>query len=195
MKRLTVAIAAASLSACAAIKDKLPSFDLFKADTAKASSADNPNFREFGRFVGSWDCKSEQRGENGWQAQPGVAKWRWETALNGYAIQDYWTPPAEAENPLGVGTNLRIYNQQRERWEIVWTTAAQQEWDFIWAKQVGEKMVMHMQRPERAGMNAHVARISFFNISKESFDWRYEAAPISDSRNYSEAFRISCTRS
>ena len=189
MRALLLIVVAASLSACS----KMPNLKFWGDEKAPVESGD-PAFAQFGRFLGSWGCTASQRTDSGWQAQPGVHSWRWTTTLDGHAIQDYWTPAPEANDPLGVGTNLRIYNQQRERWEIVWTTAAQQEWDLIWAEEQGGKMVLHMQRPSRSGYKAHVARISFHNITASSYDWKYESAPLDDSRNFTEVFRLSCNR-
>lgn len=178
-----------SLVACS----KLPNLKFWDQEEATSTSAE-PAFAQFGRFIGDWACSGTERTADGWRSEPGLHQWRWATVLDGHAIQDYWRPSPESGEPLGVGTNLRIYNQQRERWEIVWTTAKQQEWDLIWAEEQVGNMVLHMQRPSRGEFKAHVARITFHNIGSDHFDWKYESAPLSDSRKFTEVYRLSCNR-
>lgn len=189
----TLPIVCLALSTTLAACSKMPNLKFWDGDEPAVESGD-PAFAQFGRFLGQWACSGSEWDGNAWRAEPGLHQWRWTTTLDGHAIQDYWTPSAESNEPLGVGTNLRIYNSQRERWEIVWTTAKQQEWDLIWAEEQAGKMVLHMQRPSRGDVKAHVARISFHNISDSHFDWKYEAAPLSDSRNFNEVYRLSCNR-
>ena len=185
-----------SLSACSTVSKTLDRINFLKSDEPATDIDDEAamTFSQFGSFSGEWKCTAQQRGDSGWVQQPGVHTWRWYPILDGTAMQDEWLSDPEAPGPRTLGTNVRIWNTERDRWEIAWTSNRQQEWDLIWAEQVRGDMVMHMSRPKRAAYNAHVARITFHNITENSFDWRYESAPLTDARNYTEQSRLRCLR-
>ncbi len=193
---LPVMLACTVLSACSTVGKTLDRINIFK-DTPSAPAADDDTarvFAQFGRFAGSWKCTGEQLGESGWVPQPGTHTWRWVPILDGTAMQDFWISDPQISGPRTLGTHVRIWNRERERWEIAWTSNQQQEWDLIWAEEVDGNMVMHTSRPARSGQPAHVARITIFDITPDSFRWKYEAAPLTKARNYTEQARMSCTR-
>ena len=195
MKRLTALVLSIALTGCSGLREKLPSLKFWGSNDQSEIVADGSHFAEFGRFIGTWQCRSQRFDDGTWTPVSGIHSWRWSQILGGQVIQDFWQPSAESAEPLAVGTNLRIFNEKRERWEIVWTTAGQQEWDLIWAEQVGANMVMHLQRPSRSQYKAHVGRITFHNIAEDHFDWKYDAAPLGDPRAFTEVSRMSCERS
>ena len=134
--------------------------------------------QQFGQLVGQWSCAGENRAQYGsWTPNPAPARWNWYWVLDGYAVQDVWQPGTSAPNaPLRVGTNVRLYDAKTQQWNIIWGTAAQSYWENITAKwQADGRIVMHMERP-KGTFNAHTARITFFNITDDTFDWHYEAA-------------------
>ncbi len=155
-----------------------------------------PEIVQFGQFEGSWSCKGFNPQEDGsWQANPWVSEWVWYYVLDGYAVQDVWIPGEGAPPGAATGTNLRIYNREQERWHMVWTTHGQNEFDSFNAEFVDGVIVMHGEMPQRGQRNPHLAQITFYNISVEHFDWKYEFSPLADGQNWTEAARLACERS
>ncbi|MEM6576492.1 MAG: hypothetical protein AAF736_19620 [Pseudomonadota bacterium] len=148
---------------------------------------------QYGALKGSWSCESSSQGPNGeWQTLPGRATWSWYYVLDGHAVQDVWKPAAEG---APWGTNLRTYDAEKKRWHMVWATQAQPEFDYYEATYSEGMIVMRGENPPRtANIPPHAAKITFYNMSDEHFDWKYEAtAPGSDS-GWSPFSRISCDR-
>lgn len=183
------------LAGCASVKgvlDRLPGIGE-REPPAAADDETGRVFAQFGRLTGDWSCTVERHADGRWQAQPGTYSWRWQPILDGQAMQDVWREARGDGKPV-LATGVRIYNLERERWEIAWTTNVQREWDLLWGEEVNGEMVLHGTRPARAGQPAHVARIRFHDIGEDSFRWLYEAAPLTDARNFRPVTRIACTR-
>ncbi|MEL7538946.1 MAG: hypothetical protein AAFX44_06145 [Pseudomonadota bacterium] len=72
---------------------------------------------QFGRYIGDWKITDTVLKQDGSAWQPGAgARWVFQCVGDGTAVQDYWMPAGG-----GFGTNLRRYNAERERWEIIWS--------------------------------------------------------------------------
>ena len=158
-----------------------------------------PELAQFGRFVGQWACTVQQRQADGsWQTQDGTASWRWTYALGGHAVQDFWQPADSASNIAGLGTNLRTWNRTTQQWNVVWATAEAQGFDFLQGNAAGQNMVLRMTKPPREGRPGHQARITFFDIQAQQFDWIYEASPLAGDPNgdqrWSALVQMRCQR-
>lgn len=190
--RCLVLLAASSLTACALFgKPATPTAN----GSAAAASTAAAELQQFGRFVGNWACTVQQRQADGsWQTQPGTAQWRWTYALGGHAVQDYWQPADAQSNPTGLGTNLRTWNRDTQQWDVVWATASQQGLDRLTGRSAGANMVLRMRKTPAGGRPGHQARISFFDIRADRFDWIYEASPLSDGQTWSALVQMRCER-
>ena len=143
---------------------------------------------QFGRLVGTWECTSEQRQQDGsFAAGPNTASWTWFYTLGGKAVQDIWEPAQGA-----VGTNLRIYDAASDSWEIQWATGAVGHFERITAKADGDKVVMHGEVDATAALPAHRRRITFFDISADAFEWKYEATKPGGDSGWTEYSRLHC---
>lgn len=150
---------------------------------------------QYGRFVGTWTCASQFRNPEGeWQKAPSKPTWRWHYALNGHAVQDVWIPDPENSPPgAAMGTNLRVYDKENDTWDMVWTTETTGNFQHFAAQQIDGNMVMTADVPA-GNRPAHMARITFYNISERHFDWKYEASAPGDGVNWMEYSRLSCDR-
>ncbi len=146
--------------------------------------------QQFGQLEGEWRCQASQvDAEGNWQESPHPATWTWYYILDGYAVQDVWEP----SNPQApIGTNLRTYDPEVDKWQMVWATATQPKFDHFDATFSDGAIVMTGDRWERPGMSAHQARITFYNITDSTYDWKYEAS--GDGASWAERVRIKCNK-
>ena len=170
------------------------------AQAGLISTAPNPEAPEqltqFGQFQGVWKCTSQNRQPDGsWKQRPGVATWTWYYVLDGHAVQDLWEPDREANPKAAVGTNLRTYDAETDTWHMVWTTATEPVFATFRAGATNGNLVMFGERAATRAFSAHLARITFHNISDEHFDWKYEASSARSSHQWQEVSRLSCDRS
>jgi len=114
--------------------------------------------------------------------------------LDGRAVQDVWKPLANADGQVLQGTNLRTYDAETGIWNVAWTISSSARIEtFISSYRDG---VIHIsaQRAATGVFPAHMMHISFYNISGQHFDWKYETSPLTDGKNWSEISRLSCDR-
>ncbi len=154
-----------------------------------------PEIEQYGQFEGTWGCRSFNRQQDGsWQENPWVSTWVWYYVLDGYAVQDVWIPGSGAPSTAAMGTNLRIYNTEQGQWHMVWTTHGLNEFDSFSAEYTDGSIVMHGELPARGQRGAHLAQITFHNMTNDYFDWKYEFSPLGDGENWTEASKLACTR-
>lgn len=150
-----------------------------------------PALQQYGQLVGTWKCKGSSRKTGAWQETPGESTWTWFYTLDGHAIEDVFEPSPESGGDVGI--NLRIYNPETEKWRMVWTTATQSFFDEFEAEYKDGEIVMQGERRARKAFPAHTGRITFHDITPDSFAWRYEAgSPAKD--QWVEVSRIQCRR-
>jgi hypothetical protein len=168
-----------------------------KPETPTTPAADygsrNPNapqeLEQFGRLGGPWDCSIYNLGQGGlWHKRAGGARWTFNYALDGNAVTDIWVPDPDDEYPGSVGMNLRVYDPQAGLWRIAWTTVDQARFDLYEASYEDGDIIMWGQRPD------HQARITFYNVRPNQFDWKYEFSPLDDGTLWTEIVRMQCLR-
>ena len=150
---------------------------------------------QYGQFAGSWTCTPASRQEDGsfkeLEARP---TWVWHYALNGSAVQDIWIPDPERSPPgSAMGTNLRVYDPENDEWVMVWTTETLPGFQTFTAKMIDGEIVMNGDI-ETGPFPPHMARITFHNISRAHFDWKYEASAPGDGENWQLHSTLSCDR-
>ena len=157
----------------------------------KASS----ELQQFGQFVGVWKCTSFSRDrERVWQPNPWENTWSWYWVLDGHAIQDVWEASPDSPQGWNAGINLRTYDPQAKRWKMAWTTTLTNNFNFFEAEYVDGEMVMSGDIPAHGQRPGHHARITFHDITKTTFEWKYEAALGGQEGGYSEQARLRCRR-
>lgn len=176
----------------------LAGLSAFAGETPLVSgaSADAPDgLQQYGQFVGTWRCTPAFIDANGeWQTPPTRPTWVWHWVLNGTAVQDVWMPdPDTAPQAAVMGTNLRVYDPEEDRWDMVWTTETLAGFQRFTARMENDEIVMHGAIP--AGQRpAHDARITFHDIQAERFEWKYEASAPGDGENWQTFSTLSCER-
>ena len=85
------------------------------ANSPEDNACMNGPMAQFGRYVGDWKIEDESLAQDGSGWGPGQgARWIFKCIGDGTAVQDFWMPTSG-----GWGTNLRSYNPDTEKWEIV----------------------------------------------------------------------------
>lgn len=136
----------------------------------------SPGIRDqFGRLVGDWDIRQWRMDSTGtFPAEPLPARWIFRYALDGHAVQDFWIEPPPGQPVIPgehrqYGTNLRAYDAENDRWNIVWTSSDDPGLSTYTAERKGEELIMvgdyERQRP---------SRIVYSDITENSFRWRLE---------------------
>lgn len=144
-------------------------------------------------LIGDWQCGSSNRQPDGsWQETAFTHEWKWYYTLDGRAVQDYWLP--DPESPGTAGTNLRMYDPEKRRWFIAWSTTDMTAFDYLSATHDGGEMVLTGHKDATAEVPEHERRITFHNMSEEHFDWRYQAKGAQPEAEWREVARLSCNR-
>lgn len=122
---------------------------------------------QFGRYIGDWNIEDSSLAQDGsaWQEGQG-ARWIFSCLGNGTGIQDFWLPTNG-----NVGTNLRTYNAETGKWDIVWAINATPGLTHIEAEQdAGGNIVMNYIAP----IPSPLRRITFFSPDDEGWSWQLE---------------------
>lgn len=179
MKTTITAVATLFLGAAATIAAEPP-----LATTEANACMDGP-MAQFGRYVGDWNIEDQQfaRDGSGWGPGQG-ARWIFKCVGDGVAVQDYWLP-----NGGGFGTNVRTYNPDTAKWEIIWAAAAQNGLMHISAA-VNEdgNIVMDILAPEQNPPR----RIIFYAPDENGWNWAQEWS-LDGGQTWFEVYRIRAT--
>ncbi len=144
--------------------------------------------KQYAPLLGQWSITDSSIDKDGnWIQGPG-ADWNWYTILDGNAIQDDWIqPPLDIEVEQGkrqYGTNIRIYNPKEKHWEQIWTSISGRKIDRFTA--VGKDGTIVM----RGFYANNEARITFYNLKENTFDWKMEFQSKTDENIWTEVYRI-----
>ncbi len=126
--------------------------------------------QQYGQLVGKWDVEvSNLTREGNWVE--GKATWVFKYVMGGYAVQDYWTRLAKSNDDKSkdyFGSNIRIYNPDKKEWKIVCLEYRSNDMQGIWTSYMNDKneIILHD--------DAKNWEIKFFNITKDSFDWKWD---------------------
>ena len=150
---------------------------------------------EYGQLVGNWQCKDHNLQQDGsWKESPGIATWSWYFMLDGHAVFDVWRPAPNAAGKVFSGTNLRTYDADTGIWNIVWTNTSSARIEAFQSSFRNDSIHITTERQASATFPKHMMHITFFNISEDHFDWKYESSPVTDGQNWREVSRLSCDR-
>ena len=144
----------------------------------------------FNHLIGNWSIEDWSLSKEGqWQSGQG-ADWNWYKILDGNAIQDDWIAPSLSDKvqkgKRQFGTNIRIFNPKKSQWEMAWMASTGQKLDTFTAVEDSEKIVMS------GFYNGANSKITFFNITVKSFDWKLELQQKDES--WIEVYRIKGTK-
>jgi hypothetical protein len=147
-----------------------------------------PETKQYAPLLGNWEITDFSLDKEGkWQPGSG-ADWNWYTILDGQAIQDDWIQPSLNEKvELGkrqYGTNIRIYNPKKKKWDQIWTSSGSKKFDQFTAVEKDGAIIM------RGFYAGNESRITFFNIQTNSFEWKMEFQSKENKSIWKEVYRI-----
>lgn len=142
-------------------------------------------------LLGHWVISDSTRDASGvWQDGVG-ASWHFYPILNGHAVQDDWISPAlsvpSSSGSRQYGTNIRIYNPKKQRWEMAWASVKGQQVDTFVATETDSAIIMTGQ------FNGQQSKITFYDIKVNSFLWKLEFQQA-QTDSWSEVYRIEAIR-
>ena len=134
-------------------------------------SSDIPEVaNQYGRMVGDWKCSVKSFNNDSITGES-TASWKFDYALNGHAVQDYWINPAEkdsASQSQSIGTNLRVYNPDKGYWECVWAENQGKSISGIWFSEMNSENELLLYDESGDWV------ITFFDIQNNHFSWMWE---------------------
>lgn len=176
MRPIIAAIAGATLACTAAVAEP---------EVPEPNACLDGPMAQFGRYVGDWKITDEAlaRDGSGWGPGKG-ARWIFECIGKGTAVQDHWMP-----NGGGYGTNLRTYNTDTGKWEIVWAATLQKGLMHISAELQDDgsilmDIVSPVQDPPR--------RIIFFEPDEGGWSWVQQWS-MDEGETWFDVYRIRAT--
>ena len=127
--------------------------------------------KQYGKLVGEWECLISSYSGDSLVSQT-TANWVFKYVLDGYAIQDFWRNPSVA-NPNATkkqlfGTNLRIYNPQKQQWQCAWLENGNNTMSGVWHSKANDKGDLELYDDTNNWV------ITFYNITENSFDWKWD---------------------
>ncbi|MEJ2130117.1 MAG: hypothetical protein P8Y95_00455 [Gammaproteobacteria bacterium] len=136
--------------------------------------------RHFAPLLGTWEISQRtlKRGATdpsdpaSWIVSEYPKEWRFYTILNGHAVQDDFISPASwvdvPESQRSYGTNIRVFNEKKGKWEMAWiSSTAREVWKFTATSKEGEIVMRSVDLdPPR--------RNFFHSFEKDAFSWRQE---------------------
>lgn len=144
------------------------------AVSGAAAAAPPAEEDHFAPLLGTWlvDAKSLQRDGQTWVENPHPAEWRFYRILGGEAIQDDFISPAPHiqldKGQRTWGTNIRIFNREKNAWEMAWIATGGREVLSFSATYLDGEIIMSARGVEPPRRNV------FHNISADRFSWRQD---------------------
>lgn len=160
-----------------------------KFDPGKLNPDAPKETEQFGQLVGSWEAKQTIRNKDGsWLEKTTKTEWCWYYILDGHAIQDDWYSADSTNHLQWVGTNIRIYNPEENKWYMAWIDKTNRRLATFTATYENTRIIME-------GTNAKGRQIKniFSNITKKSFDWTQQWT-FDEGKTWVEVARIHCTK-
>ena len=124
----------------------------------------------FNELIGTWNCKGLNRNKDGsWRTDTTSGTWVWFHLFEGNAVQDIFyggVNPNQVDTASKGGTNIRIYNEKENRWNMAWLDTNNKIIEVFTAVGDREKIIMD-------GINAQGRHVQnhFTEISDNSFTW------------------------
>ena len=154
----------------------------------------SPALPVFAFLIGRWNCDAKVKLEDGtWQGFR--ASWLGRYILDGYAIADEYRMTDADGRLIVLGENFRIYDANRQHWNLKWLNALAGTWTDLGPEVLGgvhwdgisisyvflEPMAVHVY-----------TRATYTNISSMHFTWRGEKSD--DGKSWSEFMVIEAQR-
>jgi hypothetical protein len=171
-RRLLLAGGAGALSATLLTgrADAACSQDVFKelvASGPRIVPGESPAARLFDRVAGSWNVDYTNIRDDGTRDQVRgrlLAGW----VLDGRALQDVWIQFPKPGEDRFIGTTLRFYDPDRQKWRVTWVSAIARAVTVLEGGEEDGRIALYTDGPKGR------TRWSFSDITDQDFVWRGE---------------------
>ncbi|RPI16787.1 MAG: DUF1579 domain-containing protein [Ignavibacteriae bacterium] len=141
-----------------------------------------PEASQFDFWVGEWNA--EWDGENG---AIGTGTNTITKIIGSCAVQENFS----TSDQTFIGTSLSVYSPARKMWLQTWVDNMGSYLDFTGGME-GDKMILSRKAKDKDGNNI-LQRMVFYNITKDNFDWNWEASK-DDGKNWELKWKIKYKR-
>ncbi len=132
-----------------------------------------PGIMLYGQFVGSWEGEAVIY-ESGSIKHKAPMEVHFDWVLEGKAIQDIWIAPSRSKqySPESLkiinlyGTTIRVYDSERDLWEVIWINPATQNITKLTGREVGDNIVN-----EHESEDGIIDQWIYSKITDTSFNW------------------------
>jgi hypothetical protein len=123
--------------------------------------------RLFDRVAGSWDVDYTNIGDDGTRSQVrGELLVGW--VLDGRALQDLWIQFPKPGEDRFIGTTLRFYDPDKQKWRVTWVSAIAKAVTVLEGGEEDGRIALYNDSPKGR------TRWSFSNITDKAFVWQGE---------------------
>lgn len=141
-----------------------------------------------GQLVGIWDAEQRIMNRDGSWSKPKYSTWEWSYILEGHAIQDNWISIDSLNNEEVVGTNIRIFNKEENKWYMAWIDINNRRLATFTATNENGTVIM-----DGTNVKGRNIKNSFFNITQNEFDWKQEWT-FDEGKSWVVVTKIKCKR-
>lgn len=194
---LKTSLALFLLPSCCALYANAQNNDLYAYEASDAHPFGLPNpdapkeTQDFALLIGDSKCDSESRNPDGSWGKPVDMNWRFAYIMNGMAVQD---ETLKADN--GHSGSIRQFDAKAGKWFVHYYSTANPGTNPLptWEGVKTSKDSIVLYRPQKApnGMEGNF-RLTFFDISKSSFNWVGEWVSEDESTVY-PTWKIACKK-
>lgn len=145
--------------------------------------------KDYQAMIGSCNCKSVVRKQDGSWAEPEDMIWRWKYIMNGTAVQDE-TLKADGSH----SGSIRQFIKDSSRWYVHWfSTKTPSPQLSAWeGNKKGDKIILYREQKAPNGMEGSY-RLTFYDMSKTGYKWIGEWVDKTEKIVY-PTWKIECIR-
>ncbi len=149
-----------------------------------------PQTADFAPLIGESECKSQNRAQDGtWNEEVDMI-WRWKYIMNGMGVQDETLKSDGAHSG-----SIRQFNADSAKWYVHYYSssgAASRLPAWEGSKTEDGSIVLYREQAAPNGTEGFY-RLTFYNISDESFDWVGEWVNTTETFSF-PTWKISCSK-
>lgn len=165
-------------------------YDISEANPYGLPNPEAPEqIMDFKYMIGSCNCKSETRKQDGsWNAPEDII-WEWKYIMNGTAVQDQTLKPDGSHSG-----SIRQFIKDSSKWFVHWYSTKTPSTVFpVWkGKKEDDKIVLYREQQAPNGMDGYY-RLTFYDMSKTGYKWIGEWVDTTEKIVYT-TWKIACER-
>lgn len=170
-------------------------FGQYKYDVSETHPFGQPNpdapeqINDFKPMIGSCNCNSTTRKQDGSWNEPEAIIWNWKYIMNGTAVQDETLKPDGAHSG-----SIRQFIKDSSRWYVHWYSSKTPTTKLpIWeGNKKDDKIILYKEQKAPNGADGYF-RLTFYDMSKSGYKWIGEWVDTTEKITY-PTWKIDCTR-